>query len=61
VKEALVFAWLVGMGYTWGRVMVYMRRHEQDPLSIEGGVYAAAAFFIWPILLGYVSGDQEEG
>jgi len=59
VSEALVFAWLVGVGYTWGRVMVHMRQRGRRVFSVEGGTYAAAGFFIWPILLGYVNGDRE--
>jgi len=59
MREALVFAWCLGVGFTWGRIVIYMLQRKRRPFSFEGGFYAAACFFIWPILLGYVSGDRE--
>ena len=58
--KVLAFCWMLGVAYTWGRVMVYMQAHGRNPLSIEGGMSAAAYFFVWPIILGYVNGDREE-
>jgi len=59
VTEIVAFLWMAGVGYTWGRIVIYMMQRGRRPFTFEGGFYAAACFFIWPILLGYVSGDRE--
>lgn len=58
--KVLVFLWMLGVAYTWGRVMMYMQARGRNPLSVEGGMSAAGCFFVWPIILGYIDGDGRE-
>ena len=59
MSEALVFVWCLGAGFTWGRIVIYMIQRKRRPFTLEGGFYAVACVVMWPILLGYISGDRE--
>jgi len=60
VGKVLIFLWALGAAYTWGRVMIYMKRNEHNPLSVEGGMSAAGCIFVWPVILGWIDGDRGE-